>query len=185
MLRLLIASSFLALGASCGATDAALEADAPTTLNEAEVMPAAPPVSNAMASNASADTSEVDPETLDTFRSILEDASAQDVASRSYGEIVQWVGEQLIGRPYVAGMLDAPADEMLVVDLTGFDCVLYIENVLAIARMVALGETSYDAYADGIPPRSATATATSRTARGSTTSPTGSWTTSAVDRCRT
>ncbi len=160
MLRFVLLSSLLTLGTSCGTTDADLEAapptedvaleGAPTTVREADVVPAAPPVSNVLASAVPADTTEVDPATLDTFRSILEDAAAEDVASRPYGEIVQWVGEQLIGRPYVAGMLDAPANEMLVVDLTGFDCVLYVENVMALARMIALGESSYDAYADGI-----------------------------------
>ena len=162
MLRLL-ALCLLGLGTACGSADpqraeaprseSGLEA-APSTVAQAEVTPAAPPASNTTVvgapSEAMPDTSEVDPETLDTFRGILEDAAAQDVASRPYGEIVQWVGEQLIGRPYVAGMLDAPPDEMLVVDLTGFDCVLYIENVMALARMIALGETGYDAYASNV-----------------------------------
>ena len=148
MIRLLVVLSFVTLGASCGATDTAR--DAPATLDEAEVMPAAPPVSNAMASSASADTTEVDPETLDTFRGILEDAAAQNVASRPYGEIVQWVGEQLLGVPYRAGMLDAPETEVLVVDLTAFDCVLYIENVLSLARAIALGDTTYEAYANNV-----------------------------------
>ena len=155
MTRLLLLASLLV--AACGSRQPAVppsDADVrerPATVAQAQVEPAAPPVSNAQTPVAPADTTEtVDARTLATFRSILSDAASQDVASRTYGEIVQWTGEQLLGRPYVAGMLDAPPDEILVVDLTGFDCVLYIENVLAISRMIALGQTDYDDYARGI-----------------------------------
>ena len=149
--------------AACGsrqATDVAASPaePAPTTVAAADVTPAAPPAANAVAEApagtepaALADTLDgADPETVAAFRQIVEDARAQGVAGRPYGEVVQWVGEQLIGRPYVAGLLDAPADETLVVDLTAFDCVLYIENVLALARAIVLERETYDAYADGV-----------------------------------
>ena len=154
MLRLVLALSLTTLGAACGTGQTSEapgpEAAPPTTLAEAESVPAAPPASNAepvvdAEGEVLADT--VETETAAAFRRILTDARAQDVAARPYGEVVQWVGEQLLGRPYVAGMLDAPETETLVVDLTAFDCVLYVENVLAIARAIALGEESYDAYA--------------------------------------
>ena len=161
-LRFALALSLTAVGAACGPrqSDAPLSTgpDAPpTTVAQADEIPAAPPVSNAVpvvaaaAADAPADTVEAaERETRDTFQAILDDAVAQDVASREYGEIVQWVGEQLIGRPYVAGMLDAPASETLVVDLTAFDCVLYIENVLSLSHAIATGQASYQTYADGV-----------------------------------
>ncbi|WP_420454762.1 N-acetylmuramoyl-L-alanine amidase-like domain-containing protein [Rubrivirga sp.] len=159
MLRLALALSLSAVGASCGPKPAEpMDAPRPATAAQADVAPAAPPVSNAElpvvaaeAAQAPADTIEAArTETMETFQRIVDEAATQGVAARPYGEIVQWVGEQLIGRPYVAGMLDAPASETLVVDLTAFDCVLYIENVLSLARMIALGETSFQAYADGV-----------------------------------
>lgn len=111
--------------------------------------PAAPPASNAAAlRDASAPAP--DSATAATYSAILDRAEAQNVAARPYGEIVQWVGEQLLGRPYTAGLLDAPAEETLLVDLTQFDCVLYIENVLAIARQIALGERGLEGYAAGV-----------------------------------
>jgi len=91
-----------------------------------------------------------DSTTATTYREIMNAAAAAGVAARPYGEIVQWTAEQLLGRPYVAGMLDAPEEETLVLDLTRFDCVLLIENVLAIARQIALGERGYDGYAAGV-----------------------------------
>ena len=63
-----------------------------------------------------------------------------------FGMIVQAVGRQLIGAPYVAGMLDASEDETLIADLTAFDCVLYVENVVALARGIATGDTTFADY---------------------------------------
>lgn len=158
MLRLLLVLSLTAFGSACNNRQSEAEAaERVSSVAEAEALPATPPVSNARpvvaaaAANAPSDTIDAaERETRATFQQILDDAEAQDVAARSYGEIVQWVGEQLLGRPYVAGMLDAPADEMLIVDLTAFDCVLYIENVLSLSRAIATGEASYETYADGV-----------------------------------
>ncbi len=159
MLRLALLLSLSTLGASCGSPPAEpAPTPRPATVAQTEVVPATPPVSNAeipvvaaQAAPAPADTVEAArTETMATFQRIVGEAAAQGVAARPYGEIVQWVGEQLLGRPYVAGMLDAPESETLVVDLTAFDCVLYIENVLSLARAIATGETSYPAYADGV-----------------------------------
>ena len=152
MTRLALVLGLTALGAACGARQPAVPpepAPRPATVAQAEVVPAAPPVSNAepiAALEPEADTSR----TRRAFRAILDAAAAQGVASWPYGQIVQWTGEQLLGRPYVAGMLDAPATETLVVDLTAFDCVLYIENVLALSRMIALGQADYADYAAGV-----------------------------------
>jgi hypothetical protein len=76
-------------------------------------------------------------------------AFARDSAlaeEEDFGRILQAVGRQLLRAPYVAGMLDAAEDETLVADLTAFDCVLYVENVLALGRMIAVGDTTFDAY---------------------------------------
>ena len=148
----------LAALAACGSrpappTDAAAQPEPPAlvvpAVTEEPAAVAAPPaVEVEGGAGAVADTvGAPDPETAAAFRQILADARAQGVAERPYGEIVQWVGEQLIGRPYVAGMLDAPPEETLVVDLRAFDCVLYVENTLALARSVALGLDDYAAYA--------------------------------------
>ncbi len=156
--RLALVLGLAAVGVACSSRQPAEAAAPPQTVAQVEVVPAAPPVSNAVlpvvaaeAAQASADTIEAArTETMETFQRIVDQAAAQNVAARPYGEIVQWVGEQLVGRPYVAGMLDAPESETLVVDLTAFDCVLYIENVLSLSRAIALGQTDYQAYADGV-----------------------------------
>ena len=152
MTRLALVLSLTALGAACGARQPAAPPAEPARPGPAQAAAPGPAPAPAVQTTAAApDTTDTpSARTLATFRAILDAAAAQGVAERPYGEIVQWTGEQLMGRPYVAGMLDAPPEETLVVDLNGFDCVLYIENVLAISRMVALGQTSYDDYRAGV-----------------------------------
>ncbi|MEM1054345.1 MAG: N-acetylmuramoyl-L-alanine amidase-like domain-containing protein [Bacteroidota bacterium] len=89
---------------------------------------------------------EPDAETARLFASIHEKAAADGWASLPYGALVQRVGEALIGQPYADGLLDEPEEETLVVTLRAFDCVLYIENVLALAEGIATGDASYEGY---------------------------------------
>ena len=153
MVRFVLLLSLTAF-AACGSRNASETPPAPpAAVVQAEAVPAAPPASNAAPVVDSAGAT-VPADTLDeteaAFHEILAAARAQNVAARPYGEVVQWVGEQLLGRPYVAGMLDAPEEETLIVDLTAFDCVLYVENVLALARAIVLERETYDDYASGV-----------------------------------
>lgn len=87
-----------------------------------------------------------DSSTAQTFDEVMAYAREQNLAVRPLGEIVQAVGLRLLGRPYVEGALDRTVEEALVVDLTGFDCVTFVENVLALAQAIEAGTPSYDAY---------------------------------------
>ena len=94
----------------------------------------------------------VDPDTRATFDRIVAQAEAEDWAAMEYGQVVQRVAEALVGRPYVDGLLDQGEAEALFVSLDRFDCVLYVENVLALARTIASsaaeqGEPTFDGYA--------------------------------------
>lgn len=80
------------------------------------------------------------------FETLMAAARAENVHSRPLGQIVQWVGERLRGTPYVAGVLDAPAEETLVAPLDKFDCVLFVESALALARGIGAQDYSYDGY---------------------------------------
>lgn len=87
-----------------------------------------------------------DDSTRQTFDELVAFAEAENLAERPVGEIAQALGVRLLGLPYVEGALDVPEVESLVVDLTGFDCVTYIEHVLAIAQAIEAGEPTYDRY---------------------------------------
>ena len=90
-------------------------------------------------------------ETLETdtqkrFQQVIEVARTEQLHQRPIGQIMQAVAEQLLGVPYVGGMLDEPSEETLVVSLEGFDCVLYVEAVLAFARGIALQDYSFEGF---------------------------------------
>ena len=143
--------------AASGCTDPGpAESSSPADVRAAAAVgtPATPPASNAGPTPAeltAADTTlALDGVTKALFSTIMERAEAQNWQALPYGEIVQKVGESLIGQPYEAGLLDEPETETLVVTLRAFDCVLYIENVLSLAKAIALGETDYGHYVRGV-----------------------------------
>ena len=93
---------------------------------------------------------ETDSATVRAFEDIMTYARANDLAARPLGEIIEAVGLQLLGKPYVEGMLDQSEQEVLVVDLLGFDCVTYVENVVALAQAIKAGDPSYEAYIENL-----------------------------------
>ncbi|MEO8512786.1 MAG: N-acetylmuramoyl-L-alanine amidase-like domain-containing protein [Ignavibacteria bacterium] len=68
------------------------------------------------------------------------------VKSMSIGDAIGEVGKSFIDTDYVAGTLDKNMSESLVINLTGLDCVTFVENCLTFARCVKLGKTSFDDY---------------------------------------
>jgi hypothetical protein len=62
------------------------------------------------------------------------------------GEIMQAIAEQFLGTAYKADLLDQSKEETLVITLKQFDCVLFVESVLAIARGVAVQDYSYQTF---------------------------------------
>lgn len=73
-------------------------------------------------------------------------AGEQHLADRPLGEVAVALGTRLQGTAYVAGILDAPAVETLTAPLDRFDCVLFVESVLAMARGIVSGDTTYAGY---------------------------------------
>jgi hypothetical protein len=62
------------------------------------------------------------------------------------GDIVAAIGRQFLDAPYEGHTLDRTPDETIVTNLHSFDCVTYVENVLALARTVKNNRLSFDAY---------------------------------------
>lgn len=80
------------------------------------------------------------------FQQIMQYADGRSLYTRPLGEIMQAIGDQLLGSTYQANLLEQPGKEKLVVSLTRFDCVLFVETVLALARGVALQNYSYQTF---------------------------------------
>lgn len=55
-------------------------------------------------------------------------------------------GKAFLGTPYQAGTLEVEPREVLVVNFQGLDCTTFVENVLVLSRMRALGQTDWDKY---------------------------------------
>ena len=144
--RFALLLALAAFGPACtSAADASPDASAPG--ESAGGAPAGPPPAAVAFAVAPGDSvAAISPATRALFDRIVAAADSQNVAQKPYGEIVQWVGDQLRGRPYAAGLLDAPPRETLLADLTQFDCVLYIENVLAVAHGIATGDATPEAF---------------------------------------
>ena len=86
--------------------------------------------------------------TQDRFEAVMAYAQDNDLHERSIGAIMQAVGIRFMERPYLAGTLDEPPTEQLVIRFDGFDCVTYVETMLALARGIAVEDYSYATFAD-------------------------------------
>jgi hypothetical protein len=113
------------------------------------------PASDAASPSAASADSTVLPDSVLTppdstaarFAAAMRYATADAPDTTSIGRLMQHIGLHFRGRPYLAGTLDEPATERLVVRLDGFDCVTFVETVLAMARGVQAGDTTYAGFA--------------------------------------
>ncbi|MEG5034462.1 N-acetylmuramoyl-L-alanine amidase-like domain-containing protein [Microcoleus sp. AT3-D2] len=90
------------------------------------------------------------PEDIARFEKVVQYAKQQNLHDRSMGEIVQAIADNFLGKPYAAGLLDESGEEKLIVTLNKFDCVLFVETVLAIARGVAVQDYDYQNFVNRI-----------------------------------
>ena len=65
---------------------------------------------------------------------------------RPIGDVIAEIGKQFLGKPYKSNTLDQQPDERLVTNLHSFDCVTFVENVLALSLCVKSNQLSFDAY---------------------------------------
>ena len=73
-------------------------------------------------------------------------ARAQKLDTLPTGEIMARLGRTFVGTKYTPGTLEVPGPERLVINLRELDCVTFIENMLALARVLRSGSGGYDAF---------------------------------------
>jgi hypothetical protein len=78
------------------------------------------------------------------LQSISQNAEEYQWNKLPIGEIITLVGEELLGNPYVGGILDVSNTEKCVVNLDELDCVTFFEQSLAIARLIKKNDLSYE-----------------------------------------
>lgn len=84
------------------------------------------------------------------FREVMDHAQRQNLHERPIGEVMQELGLQLRGKPYVAGILDEPGEESLICRLDGFDCVTFVETAFAMARAVRDQDYSEETFRENV-----------------------------------
>ena len=88
--------------------------------------------------------------TPEILSKITSKAKSQNIKQKSMGEIMQWVALQLVGSPYVPGLLDKTTSEYLYVSLNKTDCMLFAEEVLVLSRMIKNNKQDIDDLIGGI-----------------------------------
>ena len=86
------------------------------------------------------------PEDLARFDRVMEYAQKKNLHGRSMGEILQAIADNFRGQPYAEGLLDKSNEEKLIVTLNKFDCVLFVETVLALSRGIAVKDYNYQNF---------------------------------------
>ena len=69
------------------------------------------------------------------LKHFFEYANKKEIAKLPINEKVVAIGRYFLETPYVGGTLDINPQEKLVVNLREFDCVTFVDNVIALARL--------------------------------------------------
>ena len=91
-----------------------------------------------------------DPADQQKYQTIINHATANDLANTSMGNIIQQVSRQFLGAKYQAGLLDKSPQETLIISLQQFDCLLFLETVMAIARNIQQHNYGYQTFSQNI-----------------------------------
>ncbi|MFM7394515.1 MAG: N-acetylmuramoyl-L-alanine amidase-like domain-containing protein, partial [Cyanobium sp.] len=132
--------------AACGGAPRATERPPATS-------PSSPPQAAATGTSASvtSPTAPEDPEFVGDTRSIAARA-VDDTVGRPIGQALVGLASRYLGAPYRAFSLDKGPGERLRLDLTGFDCVLFVEQLLGLvnSRAVSTQSEAVDRFVDHV-----------------------------------
>ena len=125
LLRGALTTTVVVLLGACGGNDADAERGAAgaQTVDSAGVLADAPGQRGTDADRA-------------IFDQTMQLARSERLDTLPIGRIMARVGESFVGTPYVPGTLEQPGPERLVVNLRELDCVTFVENVLALSRLI-------------------------------------------------
>ena len=95
---------------------------------------------------APAVTAQTGDESSFRFDRLMEQARSEAWHEWSVGQIIREAGLFFHGSPYAVGLLDKSKEERLVTDMMQFDCVLYVETAVALARGIAIQDYSFSGF---------------------------------------
>jgi len=70
----------------------------------------------------------------------------KNLFSKPINEVIIEIGKSFIGTDYVSHTLEVNGEEQLVINLTGFDCNTFLENVLIFSRNIKQGKTTFEDF---------------------------------------
>jgi hypothetical protein len=80
------------------------------------------------------------------FEELIRFMDGKNLSAASSHEIVVEIGRFFLGSPYAVGTLEGKGTEHLVVNLREFDCMTFVESVLALTYCVTFGRESFGAF---------------------------------------
>ena len=80
------------------------------------------------------------------LKKLIKSLGKKKISGRPIGRRAVEIGEFFIGTSYLAGTLEVEGTESLVVNLREFDCVTFVENVVAITWFLRSRERSFESF---------------------------------------
>ena len=84
------------------------------------------------------------------YQELIKILGDRQLAPLAFSEVIKNVSEQFLGASYHEGLLDQGKTEKLFISLTKFDCVLFVETVLAFSRNLIAPNPSYESFIQNI-----------------------------------
>jgi len=80
------------------------------------------------------------------FKKLTRLFDKQKISTIPPDQLIIEIGKFFLGAPYAAGTLETKKPEYLVVNLREYDCVTFVENVAALARLLKSQQKSFKAF---------------------------------------
>jgi len=80
------------------------------------------------------------------FKELIRFLDKKKTLTASPGELMLEIGNFFLGTPYIDGTLETKRVEHLVVNLREFDCITFVETVVALAWLVRSREKSFEGF---------------------------------------
>jgi hypothetical protein len=84
---------------------------------------------------------------LEIFQHVMTRARTERLDTLALGALIVELGRPFVGEPYTPQTLELEGPERLVINLREFDCVTYVESVLALARIIRDGRDGFEEFA--------------------------------------
>ena len=80
------------------------------------------------------------------FEELIRFLDKKKTSAEFPGQLILEIGKFFLGTPYMAGTLETKKAESLIINLSKFDCVTFVENVVALVKYAKSQEKSFEAF---------------------------------------